>query len=716
MKTISFVFCVHNHQPVGNFDSVIESGYRDGYLPFVRVLEKHPTIRIVLHVSGALLEWMEHRHPEYLDSIRELAARGQLELLTGGFYEPIFPAIPDEDKIGQTRKLSFFLQERLGYEPRGMWLPERVWEPSLASAIARTGVEYTVVDDSHFKSAGLSDNELLGFHLTEDQGEVIKVFSGSKRLRYLIPFADPEETIQYLRENASEEPGTLLVFADDGEKFGIWPGTRERCYEKGWLTEFFKTLEDNKEWVQLVTFSEYMSRHRPLGWAFLPTASYAEMMEWCLPVEAQLAYKEFLNSIDERGELEKYGSFVKGGFWRNFFSRYPESNWMYKRMLLARRRVSDAARAGGTGQSVPAALNEVWRAQCNCAYWHGVFGGLYLPHLREAVYRHIIRAERMASESDARTDGNPLVERIDINGDGENEIVLSSGGVTCFLSPLKGGTLLEIDHHRLEVNLINTLARRREAYHEQLDARKNPGGSSGRVVSIHDAVTSKEDGLEEFLFFDRLPRLCLLDHVISPEASLDQMRKCEHHELGSFVDSPYTEVESRSEAQVVLSCCGPVRLENGAVDLTVEKSFHLSSDETSLRVEYALSFATGIPSNVLFAPELNFLFPSGRDLRGTILGPGPKQKTFGLSTAEEFSDVEELRVRDDYFGFETIVSVQSATKLWQFPVETVSLSEGGLERVYQGTCIIPVWMLPPGSTRARFAIRIGLVDVRVRGT
>lgn len=696
---------------MGNFDSVIEDSYRDGYFPFIRTLDKHPRIRIVLHVSGALLEWMERCHPEYLDAIYKLVTRGQLELMTGGFYEPVLPAVPDEDKIWQTRKLSAFLRRRLGFEPRGMWLAERVWEPSLASAIAGAGVEYTVVDDSHFKSSGLTEEELLGFYLTEDQGAVIKVFSGSKRLRYLIPFADPEETIEYLREYASEKPGNLLVFADDGEKFGIWPGTAKRCYEDGWLERFFRTLEDNSEWVELVTFSEYISKHPPLGWVFLPAASYAEMMEWCLPVGAQLRYKEFLRSLENRGELARYESFVKGGFWRNFFSRYPESNWMHKRMLFARRQVVSASSAGASGEaSVPAALNEVWKAQCNCAYWHGVFGGLYLPHLREAIYRHIIRAERMVAETGAGISAPTSVEHVDVDGDGEDETILSSGEITCYLSPLSGGTIVELDHRGFEINLINTLARRREAYHDQLKTSSNPVKSGNEVVSIHDAVTVKEERLEELLFYDRLPRVCLLDHVLPPETSLSQMQRGSFEELSDFVEAPYERKEDAAEGQVVLSCSGPVRLEPVSVGLTVEKTVSLSQDEPSLFVKYALSFDAETSSALVFAPELNLLFPSGSGLNGTVYGPGSEREVLALSKASEFLGARELRVRDKHFGFDTVILFENATKLWHFPVRTISLSEGGLESIYQGTCIIPAWLLPPGSTQLYLSIVIKLED------
>ncbi|UCF78618.1 MAG: DUF1926 domain-containing protein [Candidatus Eiseniibacteriota bacterium] len=708
MKTISFIFCVHNHQPVGNFDSVIESGYRSGYLPFLRVLARHPGVKVALHVSGALLEWMEGRHPEYLEEIRALVARGQLELMTGGFYEPILPAIPDEDKIGQTTKLSAFLKERLGFQPKGLWLAERVWEPSLASSLARAGVEYTVVDDSHFKSAGLTEGELLGCYLTEDQGSAVKVFSGSKRLRYLIPFAGPEETMELLRENASEEPGRLLVFADDGEKFGIWPGTERLCYQEGWLESFFETLEKNSEWVKSVTFSEYTSEHRPLGWVFLPTASYAEMMEWCLPVGAQLKYKEFLNSLEQRGELAEYESFVKGGFWRNFFSRYPESNWMYKRMLFARRRVSASGSQGSSAEAAKEALNEIWRAQCNCAYWHGVFGGLYLPHLREAIYRHIIRAERKVKEAGAGGQVSLSIERTDVNGDGANEVVLSSDKMACFVSPLEGGALVEMDHLGLEVNLVNTLARREEAYHAQLKHVGNPGSSSDRVVSIHDAVTSKEEKLEELLFYDRLKRVCLLDHLLPPSTSLEQMQRAQFDELGGFVQAPYN--ERLDEGGVVLSCSGPVRFRPGPVALTIEKSLSLSRADASLLVTYSLAFEESIPSALLFAPELNFLFPSGSRLEGTVKRGSGGKSVLKLASAAEFSEPGELRVQDDHFKFAMVVSAENATKLWHYPVETVSLSEAGLERIHQGTCMIPVWSLSSGSQKLRFTILIRLAD------
>src|SRR5260370_24127362 len=48
------------------------------------------------------------------------------------------------------------------------------------------------------------------------------------------------------------------------------------------------------------------------------------------------------------------------------------------------------------------ARQELYRAQCNCPWWHGAFGGLYLPHLRNAAYQHLIAADNALLEIENR--------------------------------------------------------------------------------------------------------------------------------------------------------------------------------------------------------------------------------------------------------------------------------------------------------------------------
>ncbi|HET9136196.1 MAG TPA: alpha-amylase/4-alpha-glucanotransferase domain-containing protein, partial [Candidatus Kapabacteria bacterium] len=359
MKTVTFCFATHNHQPIGNFDSVFEEAYEKSYKPFFEIAKNHP-VKFATHFSGILLEWITNHHPEHIALLKEQVSSGNLEIISGGYYEPILAVIPDRDKAAQIGKLTEAIKRSFGYEPTGLWLAERVWEQQLAAPLAESGITYVVLDDTHFRAAGLTDSDLNGYYLTEDQGKIIAVFPISKELRYTIPFQSVDETIKVLRDAASEAADSIVTFADDGEKFGVWPRTFEHVYGEGWLEEFFTKLEENSSWIRTMHFSEALTQHKPKGRLYLPNASYAEMMEWALPsAGTMLKYETFVSLLDaDKKKFEEYKQFVRGGFWRNFFVKYPESNHLHKRM----QEVSNRCEALQFPQP---AYDHLLAAQCN---------------------------------------------------------------------------------------------------------------------------------------------------------------------------------------------------------------------------------------------------------------------------------------------------------------------------------------------------------------
>ena len=223
-----------------------------------------------------------------------------------------------------------------------MWMPERVWEQSYTRDLVAAGMEYTVLDDYHFKNAGLTERQLYGYYLTEDDGRVMSVLPGSERLRYTIPFADPHETISFLGRIKEEHPDPILVFGDDGEKFGTWPETHKHVYQDGWLERFFSALCDNQEWIRVTTLSEAVDNVQSLGKIYLPDCSYREMTEWALPTEQQLEYERVSHEMAHDPRWPAVRQFLRGGFWRNFRVKYPEADEMYCRMMAVSVRLADA--------------------------------------------------------------------------------------------------------------------------------------------------------------------------------------------------------------------------------------------------------------------------------------------------------------------------------------------------------------------------------------
>ena len=227
---ISLALALHNHQPVGNFGWVFGDVYERAYEPMLDALDRHPGVRLGLHYTGPLLDWLRAERPEFLERLRALVDRGQVELLGGGYYEPVLASLPERDRVGQLRKMADELERITGRRPRGAWLAERVWEPDLPNSLVTAGYAWTILDDNHFRAAAIPEERLWGPYTTDDQGHLLTVFGTEKGLRYRIPFGDVDDVIAYLRRHATEDGDRIGTMGDDGEKFGSWPTTWEHCW------------------------------------------------------------------------------------------------------------------------------------------------------------------------------------------------------------------------------------------------------------------------------------------------------------------------------------------------------------------------------------------------------------------------------------------------------------------------------------------------------
>jgi alpha-amylase len=672
---LRFVFALHNHQPVGNFDHVFEHAYRDSYRPFLELLEHYPEIPIALHTSGPLMEWLAEHKPEYLDRLCRMVRRGQVEIVGGGFYEPILPMIPPCDRVGQISSYKSHLEKLFDTRVRGIWVPERVWEQNLVSDIADAGAEYTVLDDLHFRQAGVEDGQMFGYHLSEDDGRLLRIFAAAEPLRYLVPYRDPAETLAYFGDLAARHPDAVVVFADDGEKFGVWPEMYRHCYEHGWLRRFFDALRGNRHWVRLCTFSQALDETKPAGRVYLPDASYREMTEWALPLSRLCDYRGLVGELQHDHRWGRLQRFLRAGNWRNFKVRYPETQEMYARMLQVSRGIQLAANVdAGT---LAEARRELYRAQCNCPWWHGTFGGIYLPHLRNAVYEHLIAAEDLLLRAVPREPNWIEGETADFNLDGTPEVCLSNGQLAAYLHPAGGGCLYELDLRSIRHNLLATLARRPEAYHD--------------AIRHHHGQVWKQGGLDHMLQYDGYLRKSLIDHFYEPGMTLEQLATRQERELGDFVTGAYEHRLDRinGELRLVMQRDGRAAGEN----IRVTKEIRLTGDSDALEVRYLLENCPR-QTPLCFAVEFNFAgLAAGAEDR--YFYHAGQARAGQLQTRLDLPGAERIGLVDEWRGLDVSLSLSRRGCIRAFPIQTVSQSEGGFELVHQSTVVMPQWSVQP---------------------
>jgi len=609
------------------------------YLPFLERCDQRDLLPLALHVSGPLLEWLDARGHRLLDVTAHLVERGVVEPLLAGFYEPVLPVLTREDRIQQIGWMREWLADRFGADARALWLTERVWEPGLVCDLADAGVTQVLVDDRHFLVAGHERSQLHRPWRTEAEGRSLSVLPIDERLRYLVPFRSPQEIGAYLRRLASAGH-RMAILADDGEKFGGWPGTAEWVWEKGWLNAFLDEMERLRdEGVVRLDTPAGVCRDLPsAGLAYLPSASYREMDLWSLPPRAA----ETLERVSHEHEAEPRATHVlRGGHWRNFLTRYDESNRMHKKAQalseLCRRRgdPADARRAVG-------------RAQCNDPYWHGVFGGLYLRHLRKAIWENLAEAEGILRSGEGLG-----VERGDLDGDGHEEIWVHSGAFSALVEPHAGGRLVELTDFASRVNLVDVLTRRRESYHRKPDAHHQPEAPS---EAAGDAMPSIHE-LEEGLTLDTLPPVDLdvralgVERVLAGDTTAEAYAAADYEPLRSWARESLTVevVEKKAVVELILLSDAPDGLEK-RVTFTPDGGVTLS-----------WRWAPGVmPSGAFFAPELSVSSDPG-----LVFDPPP-------------------------------------TEVWRHDIVTVSKKESGYEETVQGESVTPRW--PCGLGRATVGI------------
>ncbi|NDU85261.1 MAG: DUF1926 domain-containing protein [Ferrovum sp.] len=652
-KKIALLLGVHAHQPVGNFPAVMEDAHHRCYRPFLHLLAQFPEFPCSVHFSGWLLDYLIEHHRDDMELLKTMVVRGQVELFTAGYAEPVLAAIPEVDRVGQIRFLSERIQEFFGGDlPRGSWLTERVWESSVVPSLRQSGVRYVTVDDYHFLCAGQDSATLQGYFTTEEGGEPLDIFPIAESLRYKIPFTPASEVVSYIESLAKENKLDAGIYFDDIEKFGIWPETYEWVYEKGWFEQFIRGVLSS-DIISPMTFAQYHAQSHTRGPVYLPTTSYIEMNEWTLPASAARRFSAMVERSRWENRYTEDRPFIRGGIWRNFMMRYPEANHLHKRMLGLSQRFHALDVAAQTAER----RRLLYESQANDAYWHGLFGGLYLPHLRRALYAALIELERDLDTIAPR----PPQERRDFNLDGYDETLIHNELLQVIVAGSGPAHVLELDSYQLRQNFADTLTRQAEHYHDKMTQQPTLPQESSGLANPHDRVAFKDVIGPEDMTVDSVRRALFTDYVTAAP-----------------IHAPLEYVPESAMSDTSLTASFHCQTLNWAGMI---KSFSLLSQ--ALLVTYTPGPTTSSLNGL--AVELNLVMPScdgpaGRfENNGKILG--------GFGDVLTLESVSQLMLRDEVLRGQVTLGCNVSCRIQTRPCYSVSQSEAGFEKILQSVTV-----------------------------
>ncbi|MCP5513961.1 MAG: DUF1926 domain-containing protein [Spirochaetales bacterium] len=241
-----------------------EEKYQKVYKPFLRELYNFPEIKAVLHFSGVLLEWFNDKHPEVLMLLEELVKkRKQVEILGGGFYEPLFPMLSAQDRSGQLEALTTLLRKKFGKRPRGCWIPGNYWDNSLILPIKNSGMDYIFLDYD-FLDTGIENNDdIYSTFITEDSGKLINVFPVHASLAAL-DSSDVNSFIEMLKIRGNGDDSIIsLIFSDSDI---------ENKSEK-WFEDFFSQIQSDRD-LKITNPSLYLKKIQKYSKIYIQNSDY----------------------------------------------------------------------------------------------------------------------------------------------------------------------------------------------------------------------------------------------------------------------------------------------------------------------------------------------------------------------------------------------------------------------------------------------------------
>ncbi|MFO8063531.1 MAG: alpha-amylase/4-alpha-glucanotransferase domain-containing protein [Spirochaetia bacterium] len=651
MKKVKLIFGTTNSQPVGASDDDIEAEYQSSYKPFIRALYNAPHVHATLHYSGRLLQWLERNHSEFIDVLSELVGRKQIEVLGGGFYDPIFPLIPRSDRLGQIEQLTTYVRKLFGKRPRGLWVTSEVWDPMLPSLLKTSGMEYTFLSDYQFDAGGIEPGAVHTPCITEDEGKMVIVFPVSSRLRAACEAGSIDGVRDYLAEVASEDEDRVVSLLCRGEMMTTEGADGSVGFDEQWLRRLFAILEEESPWLLTATPARFLKKSSPRGRGYFPQAAFdRDRCEY----HAGGAPLYQIGSAVAKEALDD--GYLPGTSFRSLLTQYRESNLMYAKMHYIHILVNQIR---GDKYRKQLAREELWRGQSNAAYWKGGrSGGIFSNRLRKQVYASLIEAEKVTREKGIFS---PSIITVDFDMDGVSEYLYQGQEINAYVHT-EGGIVFELDYLPVPWNYDDSLT-----------------------------ANVMENGADATHLTRTYPRHMFVDHFFEPNGAV-AVDEIQSSERGDFVDRLYTvEQLSKDSHRIHLSAVGTVNSAYGPHPVELHKEYVFEG--ATVNLSYRLRNRGNQPLQTAFATEINLSLSANDEASSRIVAGQGSGSPLSSEAPDSANSVNRVRLYDLQNDVMLLLTYELDTYLSSAPIE---LGGKGISASYQTSCFLPQWQLDVG--------------------
>ncbi|MDR3343930.1 MAG: DUF1926 domain-containing protein [Treponema sp.] len=652
--TISFILGAHHHLPYGAGDDEFERAYNARLKPFISTLYKYPKIQAVLHYSGVLLHWIEKAHPEFFMLIDDLVSRKQVELLGGGFYEPMMPLLPLPDKIGQIELLTTYLRKQFGKRPQGCRLPALAWEQHMVGPLSTCGMGYTFLDEAQFKLAGLS-GEAIAPCISEDQGKLITIFPIASRIH--VEFAQKRASMvmeDLVTNNPTQGERIICVFPEE-----LFAENGPSQAPEVTFHQFFEDLSRFESRVEFTSPGRFFKNLKGLQKVYFPSS----MAEGALATDA-------------------FGS--PSSLPQRFLISFPEANGIYAKMMFTHVLINQLR---GDKSRKRIAREELWKAQGYDSFCPAVHGGIYRSSIRKAAYKALLGAEKITRE---KGDFIPSLMNFDFDLDGDGEYLFQGEDINCYIK-LEGASVFELDYLPKTWNYLDTFSQCGE-----LNPISGDGGT--RRSAFADYLVPSE------LTFQEALKSRLTGHLVAGHPGV---RFCgnERFELVAL-DREHGKVHFRL----------PAKPGGGYGAIEVDKTYHLKHDTLSLH--YSLTNQGKDRKRCTFIPSIDLSFPGTEEailrifkLHTEVTNGTNEAVALEATSLQNLMGIKLQDIKNEVIIYLMLDQPYTDQRFdaWIIPIQTPCPIAGGVIDMYQSTCImprIPLSLGPGEHFETGFTLRI----------